>query len=377
MTPPLADILVVDFSTLLPGPLATLMLAEAGATVVAIERPGGDPMRSYTPRLGETSVNFALLGRGKHSVELDLKTEAGREALRPLLADADVVVEQFRPGVMARLGLGYEDVAEINPSVIYCSISGYGQDSTRRGVAAHDLNYVADAGLLDLTEGPSLPAALIADIGGGTYPAVMNILLAIIERRSSGRGRHLDVAMADGVFTWLYWAVGNGTGAGLWPERGRELLTGGSPRYHIYRTADGRHVAAAPLEERFWQAFCASIDLPQELRADTADPQATTAAVAELIARRPAADWERRWAGIDACCSIVRTVQEAVDDPAFRARGLFDAITTDGSGAAMPALPVPVDPGFGRTHQLASPRLGEHTGQVRALSRPAMGSSTQ
>lgn len=366
MTAPLAGIDVLDFSTLLPGPLATLLLVEAGAVVTKVERPGGgDEMRSYDPRLGTTSVNFALLNRGKRSLDIDLKDERAREQLEPVLVRTDVLVEQFRPGVMERLGLGYQAVAELNPRIVYCSITGYGQSGARAGVAAHDLNYVAEAGLLDLVAGadgePVLPPVLVADIGGGAYPAVMNILLALAERDRTGRGRHLDVAMADNVLTWMYWAFGNGLGAGHWPGRGVELLTGGSPRYRIYRTADGCHVAAAPLEDRFWAAFCGVVELPEPLRDDAVDPGATAAAVADLIGARPAAHWKERFAGVDTCCSIVRTVEEAAADPAFAERGLFDARTGDGAGATMPALPLPIDPGL-RAPDLDpfAPCLGEH-----------------
>jgi alpha-methylacyl-CoA racemase len=362
----LSGIEVLDFSTLLPGPLATLLLAEAGATVTKVERPGrGDEMRAYEPRLGTTSVNFALLNRGKRSLAIDLKADGARAALEPVLARTDVLVEQFRPGVMDRLGLGWEAVTEINPRIVYCSISGYGQEGARAAVAAHDLNYVAEAGLLDLVAGeggePIPPHVLVADIGGGAYPAVVNILLALAERARTGKGTRLDVAMADNVFTWMYWALGNGLGAGRWPRRGGELLTGASPRYRLYRTADGRHVAAAPLEDRFWTAFCQLVELPEALRDDARDPAATAAAIAERIAARPAAHWEARFAGADVCCSIVRTVQEAAGDAAFHARGLFDAETGDGYGASMPALPVPIAGALReREPSRRAPRLGEH-----------------
>ena len=362
----LAGVEVLDFSTLLPGPLATLMLAEAGATVTKVERPGrGDEMRSYEPRLGTTSVNFALLNRGKRSIALDLKDPAAIESLRPALARADVIVEQFRPGVMDRLGLGYDAVSALNQRVVYCSITGYGQQGARAQVAAHDLNYVAETGLLDTIAGadgePVLPHVLAADVGGGAYPAVTNILMALMERERTGAGRHLDVAMADNVLPWMHWQFGDGFAAGRWPRRGAELLTGGSPRYRLYRTADGRHVAAAPLEDRFWATFCDLVELPAELRDDRADPAATIAAVAERIASRSAAEWETAFRGVDVCCSIVRTVEEASNDVAFRDRGLFAAETGDGDGATMPALHVALDPGLRADDVLpAAPKLGEH-----------------
>src|SRR5829696_569956 len=283
---PLANVRVLDFSTLLPGPLATLVLAEAGAEVIKIERPGrGDEMRSYRPKFGADSVNFALLNRGKRSIAIDLKESYAMERLTPLIKSADIVVEQFRPGVMGRLGLGYEAVCAINPRIIYCAITGYGQHGPRADVAAHDLNYVSETGMLSLTKGadssPVLPAALVADIAGGTYPAVINILLALRERDRTGKGCKLDVAMADNLFTLLYWGLGNGLAASRWPTPGNDLVTGGSARYNIYRTRDDRFLAAAPLEQKFWENFCALLDLPQALRDDALDTAATYRAVCE------------------------------------------------------------------------------------------------
>jgi alpha-methylacyl-CoA racemase len=212
MTRPLEGVRAVDFSTLLPGPLATLILAEAGAEVVKIERPGrGDELRDSAPRLGAASDGFALLNRGKRSLALDLKDPAAIAQLQPLLAAAQVLVEQFRPGVMDRLGLGYAAVRVLNPRIVYCSISGYGQSGPKAGVAGHDLNYLADTGLLALGGGaadvPAIPPGLIADIGGGALPAVINILLALRQAAAIGQGCHLDVAMTDNLFAWQWWAL--------------------------------------------------------------------------------------------------------------------------------------------------------------------------
>ncbi|WP_244913960.1 CaiB/BaiF CoA transferase family protein, partial [Methylobacterium frigidaeris] len=228
---PLEGILVLDFSTLLPGPLATLLLAEAGAEVVKVERPGrGDEMRTYEPKWGRDSVNFALLNRGKKSLAVDLKDPAERERIMPLVRRADVIVEQFRPGVMARLGLDYDSVRALNPKVVYCSVTGFGQTGPKRDVAAHDLNYIADTGLLALSMGPPeaavVPPALIADIAAGAYPAVMNVLLALQARERNGEGCHLDVAMTDNLFPFMYWALGAGEAAGAWSGNGEDLVTG-------------------------------------------------------------------------------------------------------------------------------------------------------
>ena len=343
---PLAGIKVLDFSTLLPGPLATLILAEAGAEVIKIERPGrGDEMRSYEPKFGTDSVNFAMLNRGKKSLALDLKDAKVREQLLPLIKQADVVVEQFRPGVMDRLGLGYDALSAINPRIIYCAITGYGQTGPRAEVAAHDINYVAESGMLSLAAGedgaPIVPPALIADIGGGTYPAVINILLALRARDASGRGCKLDIAMGDNLFTFLYWAMGNGLVAGEWPRPGGELVTGGSPRFFVYRTRDDKFIAAAPLEQKFWENFCDAIQLDANFRDDAKDAAATKRAVAQRLREKTAAQWQAIFAGKDLCCCVVATMQEALNDAHFKARGLFNR-TVMADGKSVTALPVPV-----------------------------------
>jgi len=361
---PLEGIRVVDFSTLLPGPLATLLLAEAGAEVIKIERPErGDEMRSYAPKFGGASVNFALLNRGKRSIALDLKDSDAVAELKRLIESADVVVEQFRPGVMDRLGLGYEALSAINPRLIYCAITGYGQQGPRAEVAAHDLNYVAETGLLALAAGadgaPVVPPALIADIGGGTYPAVINILLALRERDRSGKGCKLDIAMADNLFTFMYWALGAGLAADEWPTPGGKLVTGGSPRYNIYRTRDGKYVAAAPLESKFWDNFCALIGLAPEFRDDGSDPAAARRAVAQKIFAKTADEWRALFAAEDVCCCIVRSVEDALRDPHFAARGVFGAKLA-AAGKTISALPVPVAPRFRAREQSAGyPALGE------------------
>ena len=363
---PLAGIRVLDFSTLLPGPLATLLLAEAGAEVIKIERPGaGDEMRTYIPKFGTDSVNFAMLNRGKRSVAIDLKAPGAVERLMPLLTSADVIVEQFRPGVMDRLGLGYEAVSRANPRIIYCAITGYGQAGPRASTAAHDLNYCADTGMLALAAGadgsPVPPAALVADIGGGSYPAVVNILLALRERDRTGRGCKLDVAMADNLFAFMYWAIGDGLAAGAWPAPGKALVTGGSPRYNVYRTRDDRFIAAAPLEERFWQTFCEVIELPGAARDDTRDPDATIRAVAARIREKTAEAWRRAFAGKDLCCNVVASIQDALADTHFRGRGLFDGkLATDGK--TITALPLPIAPRFRTDGPAGYPALGEANG---------------
>jgi alpha-methylacyl-CoA racemase len=362
---PLEGITVLDFSTLLPGPMATLILAEAGAEVIKIERPGqGEEMRSYHPKWGADSINFALLNRGKKSIAINLKDPGERAKLDPLIVRADIVVEQFRPGVMARLGFDYATLARKNPRIIYCAITGYGQTGPKRDTAGHDLNYIGDTGLLALSMGqpehPVVPPALIADIAGGAYPAVMNILFALLQRNRTGRGCQLDIAMTDNLFTFMYWAVGDGLAAGEWAGNGTALVCGGTPRYRLYPTSDGQVVAAAPIEQKFWEEFCELIALEAELRDDSCDPAATTRRVTEIIRTQPAEVWRARFAGRDCCCSVIADLRQALEDPHFRARGLFDHMLLNEEGRRLPALPVPVERQFRPPTSMASaaPLLG-------------------
>jgi alpha-methylacyl-CoA racemase len=360
---PLSGVLVLDFTTLLPGPLATLMLAEAGAEVIKIERPEGEDMRA---RVGSTAADdaaFAVLNRGKKGITLDLKNENDRKWLIPLLQKADVLVEQFRPGVMSRLKLGFEDVRKINPRIVYCSISGYGQVGARAGEAGHDINYQSLTGLLALQPGPIekpvIPPGLIADIGGGSMPAVINILLGLRQRDATGQGVHLDVAMADAMFTfaWYAWAIGHATGK--FPGPGELRLVGGSPRYQLYPTRDGKIVACGALEQKFWLAFCNAIGLPAPLMNDAADPAASKAAIADIIKRETAEHWRPKFAAADCCVTIMASLEEALHDPHFVERGLFAHRVTGAGGAALPALPVPIAATLRETPRTrAAPKLG-------------------
>lgn len=364
---PLDRLLVLDFSTLLPGPLATLMLADAGAEVVKIERPGtGDDMRSYSRNSSSDNACFSLLNRGKRSIEIDLKDPSACDRLAPLIKRADVIVEQFRPGVMARLGLSYADVAAINPRIIYCSITGYGQNGPSSGQAGHDLTYMAETGVLGLSCGtnstPVIPPALIADIAGGSYPAVINILLAISERDRTGTGRHLDISMTDNLFPFLYWAFAQGLATGNWPRNGADMVTGGSPRYRLYATADGKFLAAAPLEDRFWRNFCEAIGLDEDLRRPEADQDAVATRVEVIIRSKTAAEWIDQLSSGDCCCAIVATLQEALAHPHFQARGMWDRKVVGPGNHESFALPLALDRSF-RGSELtgAAPELGADT----------------
>ncbi len=346
---PLHGVRILDFSTLLPGPLASLILAEAGAEVIKVERPnGGDDMRRFAPEFGADSGCFALLNRGKKSVTINLKDAAQREQVVQMVRKSDIVIEQFRPGVMERLGLGYEVLREANPRIVYCSITGYGQNGPKVQLAGHDLNYLAETGMLSLScdsEGrPVLPPGLIADIGGGALPAVLNILLALRHVESTGAGCKLDISMSDNIFAWQYTALALAS-TGRQAKSGGELNTGGSPRYQVYRTSDDRFIAAAPMEKIFWDNFCDAIGLEPALREDLADPAKTIAAVEKIIVQRTSAEWQQIFSGRDVCASMVLSTKEALADSHFRARGLFEPTVRSGD-RTMPALPVPIAPIF-------------------------------
>jgi len=347
---PLSGLFVLDFTTLLPGPLASLMLAEAGAEVLKIEKPGGEDARLFPPAFDGESAPFALLNRGKNSQVLDLKSEADRAKLVPLIERADILMEQFRPGVMARLGLGYDAVRALNPRIIYCSISGYGQSGPRVDEAGHDINYIGNTGLLDLQPGPLnapvVPPMLAADIAGGSFPAVINILLALRARDQSGQGCHLDIAMSDAMFTFAWHALAIGAATGMFPKPGELWLVGGSPRYQLYPTKDGKLVACGALEPKFWAAFTQAIGLAAELANDFRDPKATRDAVAKLIAARTAEEWRPIFAAADCCTTIVVSLEQALRDPHFVTRGLFAHQVESASGKRMPALPLPIAPEF-------------------------------
>jgi alpha-methylacyl-CoA racemase len=332
---PLSDVTILDFTTLLPGPMASLFLAEAGARVIKIERATGEDMRFSPPN----GIPYALLNRGKAAHFADLKNPSDLAVILELVKTTDIVIEQFRPGVMARLGLGYDALKAINPRLIYCSISGYGQTGAKSGEAGHDLNYIASTGLLSLAPN-GIPPGLIADIGGGTMPAVMNILLALLQREKTGEGAYLDIAMTDAIFAFAWLGLAKGMSGTGYPKGNDLTLTGGIARYQLYETADGKIVACGALEQKFWESFCAIINVP----ASTTD----IALIKSIIALKPASYWEPLFLKADCCVTIMKTLDEALDDPHFIERGLF-TWQTDDNGTLRPALPLPICPLFRKT----------------------------
>ena len=360
----LEGIKVIDFSTLLPGPLASLFLAETGADVIKIEKPGeGDEIRLSNPQWGEQSVSFSLLNRGKKSLSLDLKDPKNLKILTPILKEADIIIEQFRPGVMKRLGLDYECIKKINQDIIYVSITGYGQYGPKSMVAGHDLNYIGNAGLLSISMGREndtvVPPALVADIAGGSYPAVINILLALRKRDLNKEGSYIDLSMTENLFPFMFWGLGSGFAHNKWPGNSDGVLSGGSPRYNIYKTSDGSYVAAAPLEDRFWNKFCEAIELPKKFIKTQNDQEKVIQEIRKIIGQKEKNYWLDVFNKADCCCSIVKSIEEAINDNHFKVRKIFENKIINNSGEEIPALPIPIDMQFRKDQKRASaPNLG-------------------
>lgn len=318
--PPLAGVRVLDLSRLLPGPLCARHLADLGAQVIKIEAPNaGD----YARPAVRDQVN-----RGKLGLTLDLKHDEGREVFFRLLADSDVVLDGFRPGTMEKLGVGYRTLVQHKPSIVHCSITGYGQQGPRRDAAGHDINYLALSGVLDMTgragEPPALPGFLLSDILGGTLCAAMGILAALIDARSTGRGRFIDVSMADAVMAHCVLPLAEYHESGSVHARGTGPHTGGAPRYNVYATRDGRYLAVGAQEKKFWDALCDALemaDLKHHHQADGAQARQVEARLRAAFARRDAHVWLAMLEPLDCCVTPVLTFEQALAQPGFRARG--------------------------------------------------------
>jgi crotonobetainyl-CoA:carnitine CoA-transferase CaiB-like acyl-CoA transferase len=335
MSAPLDGLRIIDLTRLLPGPAATMHLADFGADVIKVEDPGdGDYLRAFPPTVmvDGHAVNpaYDALNRGKRSIRIDLKSPAGRDLLLQMAARADAVVESFRPGVLDRLGLGWDALHAANPKLVLCSISGYGQHGPLAAKAGHDLNYIALAGVLDQTRvggRPAVPNLQLGDTLGGTLSALSTLLVALLGAQRSGIGRHVDVAMTDGLLAHHFFPHAE-LDAGAAPRAGDTLLTGGVPCYQVYECADGRHLAVAALEWKFWRAFCDAVGLP-DLKtrhwslgdsAGSTAAQADTARVAAHLRTQPLAHWTALLDPVDCCTTPVLTPAEALAQPQFAAR---------------------------------------------------------
>jgi crotonobetainyl-CoA:carnitine CoA-transferase CaiB-like acyl-CoA transferase len=369
---PLDGIQVLDLSRLLPGGYATMMMADLGADVIKIEEPGkGDYVRWMPPFVGEVSSGHIALNRNKRSITLNLKTDQGRAAFTRLVGAADVLVESFRPGVMTRLGVGWEHLNKVNPRLIYCSISGYGQDGPRAEVAGHDIDYIGYSGILSLNgaEGgpPVVPGLQIGDLAGGGMAAVIAVLAALVRRGATGEGDHCDVSMTDGAFSWLSIHAAQFQATGEVPQRALMPLSGAYPCYRVYPASDG-WLSVGALEPQFWAALCAALDREDLLDDGFATGERRAEVISELetlFSSRSRAEWMESFGDRDVCVAPVNDLAEAFEDPQLRHRSMIVESEVPGVGRwEHIGNPIKLSGAPGRVDRLPPPRIGEHTDEV-------------
>jgi alpha-methylacyl-CoA racemase len=375
---PLDGVRVLDLSRLLPGGFCSLLLADFGADVLKVEDTGmGDYVRWAAPYYegaddSAKSALFLALNRGKRSIRVNLKTDAGREVLLRAVRDADVVLESFRPGVLDRLGVGYEAMRAVNPAIVYCAITGYGQDGPLRDRSGHDMNYLGLVGLLGLTGeagGPPVQAAgQIADLGGGALMAAFGILAALRERDRSGEGQLVDVSMADGALSWLAMVAARYLAEDVVPRRGDLELAGGLVCYRPYACADG-WVTLGALEPKFWQAWCRGVGREDLVSEQFARPGSDAHREVEAIfAARTREQWRAFASEHDCCLEPVLELDEALHSDLARAREMV--VELDQPGAQRPVrllgVPVKMSRTPGDANRAPGPALGEHTREVLA-----------
>jgi crotonobetainyl-CoA:carnitine CoA-transferase CaiB-like acyl-CoA transferase len=338
---PLHGIRVLDLTRLLPGPLATLRMAEMGAEVIKIEEPGiGDYARLIGPVRHSVSQFFVLLNHNKQFVRLDLKLAQDKTQFLQMVQEADVVVESFRPGVMEKLGLGWPELKQHNPKLVMCSISSYGQTGPLASLAGHDINFIGYAGVLqqnaattanapDIAD-PVLPNLQIGDVLGGAQSALQGMLAALVAVKMGGAGRWIDVSMTDAVLANNLMPLVSWNSFGQLPPPGQDLLTGGAPCYHVYRTSDARHMAVGALELKFWQICCEVLQRPDlknqhwmcGLAPNSKESEAIKAELVAIFGQQPLAHWIERFASADCCVTPVLRLDEALQHPLFLARNM-------------------------------------------------------
>lgn len=320
---PLAGLKMLDLSRLLPGPYCSLLLADLGMEVLKIEDPEqGDYMRLMGPIRKKDSAYFLSLNRNKKSMVLNLKVKEGKEIFYKLIHTYDIILEGFRPGVMDRLGIGYEELKKKNPQVILCSLSGYGQDGPFRDRSGHDINYIGLGGILELTgtkeTGPVIPGVQIADIGGGALMAAIAILSAVIHRQKTRKGQHLDIAMHDGVLSWLSIHAGKYLADQILPQRGEMHLSGRYACYQVYSTKDERYISLGALEPKFWKNFCEAIgkkDLIPKQFIEGEERIRIIQEIKDLFRTKTLKEWIDFFKEVDACCEPVLTLEEVFEHP--------------------------------------------------------------
>ncbi|MCD6297067.1 MAG: CoA transferase [Deltaproteobacteria bacterium] len=373
MAGPLNGLRILDFTTLLPGPFATMNLADLGADVLRIvskSRP--DPATFIPPLMPGTDISFTVpyLQRGKRCMTLNLKDSRATRIIHQLLCDEyDILIEQFRPGVMAKFGLDYKNLKKINPALIYCSITGYGQSGPLSRKAGHDINYLARSGLMSYSgrreDGPSLVGIQIADIASGSYNAIIGILSAVIYRNRTGIGQHIDISMTDGVMAFNILSGGAYLVDNIDPGREGTKLNGGS-LYDFYETKDGQYISFGGIEPKFFAAFCQAIGLPDLIPGGVAPQNIEEAKqkIREIIKTRTRDEWAGVFDQTDACVEPVLSISEALNDPHTKERNMVVELDLPWGGK-MRQLANPIK--FSKTHQeykRAGVPAGTHTKEV-------------
>jgi len=319
----LKELKMLDLSRLLPGPYCSLLLADLGMEVLKVEDPEqGDYTRTIGPIRKKDSAIFLALNRNKKSIKLNLKIREGKEIFYKLIQSYDIILESFRPGVMDRLGIGYQELKKRNPRVIFCSLSGYGQDGPYRERSGHDANYIGLGGLLEITGekngDPILPGVQIADIGGGGMMAAIAILAAAIHREKTGEGQFLDISMMDGVISWLSMHAGKYFFDKELPKRGEMQLSGRYACYQVYPTKDGRHMSLGALEPKFWMNFCEAIGRRHLIYKQFIEGEERLRVIEEIrdfFKTKTQKEWVEFFNNVDACCEPILTFEEVFQHP--------------------------------------------------------------
>ncbi len=358
---PLTGIRVLDLTRLLPGAFCTLLLADMGAEVIKVEESAtGDYMRWMPPLIDGQSALFNALNRNKKSITLNLKSDAGRELLLQLAASAGVLVEGNRPGVMDRLGLGWDAMHAANPRLVMCSITGYGQSGPLADRAGHDLNYMAIAGGLGLNGSPGGPpeplSVQVADIGGGGLQPAVAILAALVAVERGGEGRWIDASMTDAALAWMALPLA-ARGAGEPVSRGNQRLAGRYPCYRVYQCRDGGYYSVGALEPKFWAELCAAAGRPELVDQQFSETRDAHHAMEEVFASRTRDEWQLTLSGLDVCCEPVLDIDEVPSHPQFVARRVISSFTSG----------VEVAPAIRMSEvwrRLDPPRLGQHTEEL-------------
>lgn len=345
---PLKGIRVFDLSRLLPGGFCSMLLGDFGAEVIKVEEPGrGDYIRWTPPFLKDQSAYFLAINRNKKSLVLDLKNPKGRDVFLRLIRKADVLIESFRPGVVDRLGIGYQHVAKVNPRMIYCSISAFGQSGPLRNREGHDLNCLAISGLLSVTgvKGgpPIIPGVQLSDYAGGMMAATA-ILLALIEREKSGQGQYCDTSMLDAITSWMGMHIVKYLADGVLPGPQDSMFTGAFACYNVYKTKDDRYVALGALEEKFWSNFCRFIDredlIPLQWREEIVQERMKEE-LSLLFREKTMAEWLEMLDGKGICFSPVLNIEETLNFPHLQERGMFQDIGGE-EGETIPQVGFPI-----------------------------------